>query len=298
MVSGMEEITFVGIPFYTLAEYRGMAAAVKTLRAAGIVQRLGNSRKHVNDIGDVECPTIKTDKGPANLKNFDSFLEGTLRVKDKLSRQASGTTLTFCQGGDCAFVIGSIAGLTTIYKGKPGMVWLDAHGDYNTPETTPSGFIGGMPLAIACGLGPKLPPGLEKQRPMLDPHNVVHVGSRSLDPGEEQNLRSQTTVYDAKTVKKQTMKQIARQTAKQLVDTSDWIIAHLDVDVLDPTIIPGVNFPEPQGLNQNDITTIFHELQNTGKLRVVDLTAYNPTRDPDNRARTVLLELAPKLVGK
>ncbi len=294
----MESVTFVGIPFYTLAKYRGMGQAVETLRKAGIVQQLGSNRLPVHDIGDIKCPTISIDKGPRNLKNFDTFLEGTESVRRKLSEQASSSGVTFCLGGECAFIVGGLAGFETVHKGTPGVVWLDAHGDYNTPETSPSGFIGGMPLAIACGHGPQLTPDLERQRPLLDPHNVVHVGGRSFDPGEEQNLRSQTTVYDAKTVKKQTTKTIAKKTAEQLADTSDWIIAHLDVDVLDPTIMAGVNFPEPQGLDQNDITTIFHELQNTGKLRVVDLTAYNPAKDPYNKSRSVLLELAPKLVGE
>ena len=293
----MQSITFVGIPFYTLAKYEGMSRAVEVLRTAGIVQRLKTAGLEVDDIGDVECPIINSDQGPRNLKNFESFLEGTRRVKHKLSRETHDTSLTFCLGGECASIVGSLAGLKTTYHGKPGMVWLDAHGDYNTPETSPSGFIGGMPLAMACGLGPYLTDDIERQRPLLEPTCVVHIGSRSLDQGEEENLRSQTAVYDAKMVKHQGAKQVALSAAKHLANSSDWIVAHLDVDVLDPSIIPGVNFPEHGGLTLSEIVDIFHELRATEKLRVVDLTAYNPTKDPDNKARSTLLEMAPRLVS-
>ncbi len=292
----MEQVTFVGIPFYTLAKYQGMGDAVRNFRQAGIVQRLRSTKLPVNDIGDIECPSIKQDQGPRNLRNFEAFLEGTRRVKEKLSQKASSSSITFCLGGDCAFTVGSIAGLKTIYKGKPGMIWLDAHGDFNTPDTSPSGFIGGMGLAFACGRGPKLSEDIEKSRPLLEEERVVHVGSRALDREEEDAMRASLTVYDAKEVKRQGAKKIARSAAKQLGQSSDWIIAHLDVDVLDPSIVPGVNFPEPGGLTQTEVLEIFHELQSTDKLRVVDLTAYNPATDVNARARSVLLEIAPKLI--
>ena len=90
---------------------------------------------------------------------------------------------------------------------------------------------------------------------------------------------------------------IARQAARQLDDSSDWIIAHLDVDVFDPSIMPGVNFPEPGGLASHDVLEIFRALQSTGKLKVVDLTAYNPLGDTANHGRSFLVDLAPKLLN-
>ena len=292
----MERVTFVGIPFYSLAEYQGMGGAVQSLRDAGIVQRLRLGKVQVSDIGDVECPRIDRDRGPRNLRNYEEFIEGTRRVRDKLLKEADGSSLTFCLGGECTFIVGSVAGLKTVYGGKPGIVWMDAHGDFNTPETTPSGFMGGMPLAIACGRGPRLPEDIESARPLLDEERVVHVGARALDPGEDEALRSRAKVFDARDVKKMGAKEVARQAAKLLDKSCDWIIAHLDVDVLDPSIMPGVNFPESHGLTDSNVLEIFRELRSTGKLRVVDLTAYNPIKDEHSRGRTLLLELATKLV--
>jgi arginase len=290
-------IVFVGIPFYTLAEYRGMAEAVGSLRQAGILNRLRSADSDILDLGDVNCPIIDKDHGPKNLQNWEEFLQGTRNIKDMLSHGLDKSKLTFCLGGECAFIIGTLAGLKTVHQGRPGMVWMDAHGDFNTPETSPSGFIGGMGLALACGRGPKLSPEIEASRPLLDEEHVVHIGSRSLDPGEDKALLSSVKVFPAEDVKMYGARDVARQAARQLDDSSDWIIAHLDVDVFDPSIMPGVNFPEPGGLASHDILEIFRALQSTGKLKVVDLTAYNPFGDTGNRGKSFLVDLAPKLLN-
>jgi len=289
-------ISFVGIPFYTRARYRGMAQAVGSLRAAGILSKLESVDPDLIDLGDVECPVIEQDHGPRNLQNWEEFIQGTHSVRDKLSLRLDKSRLTFCLGGECAFILGTLASLKTFHKGTPGMVWMDAHGDFNTPETSSSGFIGGMPLALACGRGPKLSPEMEAFRPLLDEEQVVHIGSRSLDPGEDTALLSSVKVFPAKDIEKNGARDVARQTVQHLNDSCDWIIAHLDVDVFDPSIMPGVNFPEPGGLAGKDILEIFRALQSTGKLKVVDLTAYNPLGDKDGRGKSLLLDLAPKLV--
>ena len=291
-------ITFVGIPFYTLARYRAMGDAVPNLRKAGVVQRIKSADNELVDLGDVDCPSIVRDHGRKSLRNFEEFLEGTRRVKDKLAGQIDPSTITFCLGGDCAFVPGSLAGLKTVYEGKPGMVWLDAHGDFNTPETSPSGFIGGMPLALACGRGPRLGEDIESQMPLLEEKRVVHVGSRSLDPGEDEAIRSSVKLFPAEQLKKRGSREVATKIGKFLSDSSDWIVAHLDVDVFDPSFMPGVDFPEPGGLTDQDVLEIFRALQSTGKLKVVDLTAYNPALDKGNRGKSMVVDLAPRLVSQ
>jgi arginase len=273
-----------------------MAEAVKTLRNAGIVDRLRSVDPQLLDLGDVDCPVIDRDSGSEKIRNFEGFLEGTRRVKQKLSHGPEPSRVTFCLGGECAFVVGSLAALKSIYPGRPGMVWMDAHGDFNTPETSPSGFIGGMPLALACGRGPRLSPEIEASRPLLGEKNVVHIGSRSLDSGEDKALLSGVKVFSAKDMKRNGAAEVAHQTAKQLSDSSDWIVAHLDVDVFDPSIMPGVHFPEHGGLSRENVLEVFHALQDTGKLKVVDLTAYNPSADMANKGRSLILGMAAELV--
>ena len=291
------KLSFVGIPIYTLAKYRGMSEAVTNLRSAGILSRLRSADPNLVDLGDVDCPRIEADLGSKTLHNFDEFLEGTRKVREKLVKGIDGTRLTFLLGGECSFIVGSTAALKIVHKGHPGIVWMDAHGDYNTPETTDSGFIGGMCLAMACGRGPRLTSELEAARPLLDPEYVVHIGSRSLDPGEDKALESNVKLITAKQVKKDGIGKVARQTAKHMNDSCDWIIAHLDVDVFDPSVMSSVDFPEPGGLRDYDILTIFRELHKTGKINAIDLTAYNPNLDKDGRGRSFLLDIAPKLVA-
>jgi len=274
-----------------------MAEAVGSLRQAGILNRLKSTDSDILDLGDVNCPIIDKDHGPKNLQNWEEFLQGTRNIKDMLSHGLDKSKLTFCLGGECAFIIGTLASLRTVHPGRPGMVWMDAHGDFNTPETSPSGFIGGMPLALACGRGPKLSPEIEAYRPLLDAEHVVHIGSRSLDPGEDKALLSSVKVFPAEDVKMYGARDVARQAARLLDDSSDWIVAHLDVDVFDPSIMPGVNFPEPGGLASHDVLEIFRALQSTGKLKVADLTAYNPRGDTGNRGRSFLVDLAPQLLN-
>jgi arginase len=274
-----------------------MAEAVKSLRNAGIVQRMGLAESELVDLGDIVCPSIAKDHGPENLRNFEEFLEGTRRVRDRLvAGKINPSMITFCLGGECAFVPGSLAGLKTVYKGRPGLVWLDAHGDFNIPDTSPSGFIGGMPLAIACGRGPKLTSEIESQRPLLEEKRVVHVGSRSLDPGEDELLKS-VKLFTAVELKKLGPRKVAAEIAQHLSTSCDWIIAHLDVDVFDPSVMPSVDFPEPGGLSGQDVLEVFRALHSTGKLKVVDLTAYNPILDNANQGRKFLLDLAPRLVN-
>src|SRR5437667_34575 len=205
-------VTFVGIPFYTLAKYRAMGDAVSNLRKAGVVQRIKSVDNDLVDLGDVDCPSIVRDHGPKNLRNFEEFSEGTRRVKDKLTGLVDPSRITFCLG-------------------------------------------------------------------------------------EDETLQSSVKLFPAKEIKKRGLGEIAVQMARFLSDSSDWIVAHLDVDVFDPSIMPGVDFPEPGGLTDHDVLEIFQALQSTGKVRVVDLTAYNPTLDKGGRGRSLLLNLIPRLMS-
>ena len=108
-------------------------------------------------------------------------------------------------------------------------------------------------------------------------------------------MMSNIKVVSAKDVKKQGAGEVGRESA-QYLHGCDWIVAHLDVDVFDPTIMPGVNFPEPGGLIRDDVLDIFRALNRTGKLKAVDLAAFNPTRDVDNKGRSLLIDLAPELI--
>jgi arginase len=206
----MKDLAMIGLPIYTRAQYRGMGQAVETLRKLGIPDVLKQHASAFRDIGDVALSQIEKDSGPSNLRNLTQFMSDTDAVL-RATSSVQSDDFVFCLGGECALIVGSLAGLKTKFQGKPGILWMDAHGDFNTPETTVSGFIGGMCLAFACGRGPKLTSAVERARPLLDEENVLHLGSRSLDPLEEEEMRSsRLKLYSALDANKLGMQEIAR----------------------------------------------------------------------------------------
>jgi len=294
----MQNVSLIGLPFYSLAKYRGMGRAVEALRRLGIADIVKQQAGAFKDLGDVALSEIETDSGPSNLKNFPQFLRDTDSVF-RAASQVSSEDFIFCLGGECTFIPGTVAGFSTKFKGKPGILWIDAHGDFNTPQTTVSGFIGGMCLAFACGRGPKLTAAIERIRPLLSEENVVHLGSRSLDPLESKAMRSsRLRLYSASDVRKIGMPTVAREAAQYLAAQSDWIICHLDVDSIDPSIISAVNFREDGGLTLGEVRTVVDELRSTDKLKVFDLAAYNPMLDHNYDSANKLLKLTSEIFSQ
>lgn len=295
----MENVSLIGLPFYSLAKYRGMGLAVNALRELGIAEVVKRQASVFGDLGDVPLSEIESDSGPTNLRNFPQYLRDTDAVL-RLSTQVGSDDFVFCLGGECTFIVGTLTGFKTKFKGKPGILWMDAHGDFNTPETTTSGFIGGMCLAFACGRGPKLTDDIEGARPLLGEENVVHLASRALDPIEERAMQSSPLrLYSASDVHRTGLGKVAREAAAYLADRSDWIVCHLDVDSIDSSIISAVNFPEKgTGLTLEEVKTVVHELRRTGKLKVFDLTAYNPNLDRQRNSGNKLLKLTSEIFSE
>ncbi len=288
----MDNIALLGIPLYTLAKYRGMGAAVRTLRELGLPEALRKNATRFRDLGDVNLPSLEVDEGPGNTRNFQHFVRCSEAIYDAASR-VSEDDLVFCLGGECGVIVGSLASFRTKFKGDPSLLWFDAHGDFNTPETTPSGFMGGMPLAFACGRGPNLTPRIDSQRPLLLERRVVHLGSRELDQAEAQAMQSSPMrMYSASKVKEQGMARVADDVANFLSNAADWIVCHLDIDVVDPSVMAAVNYPSKGGLTPEDIKTILERVRRTGKMKVFNLAAYNPLLDKEHKSAEIVLDIA------
>ena len=293
----MRNISLLGIPTYTLVRYRGMGMAVTALRELGLTAVLRQKSVPFTDFGDVALSQIDVDSGPSNLRNFPHFLESTDMISDAVSK-IPRDDFAFCLGGECGLIVGTLSGFKSTFKGQPGMLWLDAHGDFNTPETTSSGFIGGMPLALACGRGPKLGSKIENLRPLLREDQVVHLGNRDLDPLESSAMEaSPMRVYSATRVHKEGVNKIAGEVAAYLANSTDWIICHLDVDVIDPSVISAVDFPSKGGLTLEEVKTIVEVLKRTEKLKVFNLTAYDPNLDEDQTSGRTILKLISEILS-
>jgi arginase len=261
----------MGAPLYTLAAYKGMGEAPGSLRRARIARALAIKA----DLGDVELPPLKGDILEGTVKNLTYFKDASKRIYD--ITKSAGSEKVIVIGGECSETVAALAGFSGTFGGRAGMLWLDAHGDFNTPTTSPSGYIGGMCLAMACGRVPEL--GLEFGFPLAD-ERLVHVGSRALDPPEVAAFNSSPAkLYTAQQVKKTGAADVAEEAARHLDNRSDWVACHLDIDVVDPEFIPAVNYPTPGGLTPEETTMLIRALHRTGKMKVLEVAAYNSSKD-------------------
>ena len=268
-----------------------MAGAVRALREAGIADRLKEQTGHFVDYGDVPLSDIREDAGPRNLLNFGQFMQDTERIRSAVAR-VDCEGLMFGLGGECSICVGTLAGLKAKRNGNPGIVWIDAHGDFNTPETSPSGYIGGMCLAMACGRGPKLDDIAQDREPLVRRENVVHLGSRSLDSMESASMSSSAMrIYPASAMREKEAASTISSAIDSLAGHCDWLLCHLDIDSIDPRIMPAVNFPAMNGLNLDEIRSIVDAADRTGKMKLFELAGYNPTLDPQGISAMRLTQL-------
>jgi arginase len=186
--------------------------------------------------------------------------------------------------GDCCTTIGVLAGLQRAGV-NPTLIWFDAHGDFNTWETTPSGFLGGMPLAMLVGRG-------EQTMPMavgLDPireGRVILTDGRDLDPGEKVSLEGSSVKH---------VPNVSGLLREELPDGPLYV--HFDVDVLDPDTAPAMNYLAPGGPSESELEQVFRFLAQTGRISAVSVSSWNPEMDEGGKTRDVCMRLVKILLG-
>jgi arginase len=222
-------------------------------------------------------------------------------------REAAEEGLPVVLGGDCNVSLGVVAGLPA----GGGCVWFDAHGDFNTPETSPKGSPDGRSLAIACGLCHQEIWQVIGGQPLAEEH-VALVGSRDLDPGEQQLLAdSRVQVVSAQRLGSEAPDEVLAPAFAAIAGRGPGrrnrsggsggvkqVFIHVDVDVLDPTVAPAVDYPSPGGLEPDELIDALRAVGDRFRVSAVTLTAFDPTRDdPDGRTLGQALELLRELVA-
>ncbi len=293
------EFSLLGIPIYTLTKFVGMGESVETLRNHQFVKSLQVGGASVVDRGDVPKTILTEDEGPSNLRNFAKYMHDSEEIARAVSRVENEEQRFIFLGGECSLILGAASGLQRARKRKLGVLWLDSHGDFNTPATTPSGFIGGMCLAMACGKGPPFSSILEDSRPAIHSENVVHAASRALDPPERiAMIESGMTLMEMVDLRRQGVVKSIEQALSGLEDSSDEFILHVDIDCTDPVEIPAVSFPSPHGLSLLELRAILALCRSSERLKAVDLAAYNSRKDVDGASAGRILETFTKGLGK
>ncbi|GAA6733745.1 arginase [Thermus oshimai] len=286
----MDRVAILGVPMDLGAGRRGVDMGPSALRYARLLEGLEALGFWVEDLGDVRVPLAETLRRRGGMAYLEEIRQAALELKERLRALPEGV-FPIVLGGDHSLSMGSVSGVA---RGRVGVLWVDAHADFNTPETSPSGNIHGMPLAVLSGLGH---PRLVEAFAAVDPKDIVLIGVRSVDPGEARLLREQgVKVYTMHEVDRLGVARIAEEALAHLEGLS--LHVSLDADVLDPTLAPGVGTPVPGGLSYREAHLLMEILAESGRVKSLDLVEVNPVLDERNRTAEMMVGLALSLLGK
>lgn len=293
------QIDIIGVPIDLGADRRGVDMGPSAIRYSLLQKKLEDLGYTVNDEGNVEVPIAEmcTITNP-KLKYIDCIIPMSRRVSGAVSTSIQAGNFPLVIGGDHSLSIGSVRGAAR--NRKVGVIWVDAHADFNTAETTPSGNIHGMSLAALCGIGDKSLVQLwDEPIPAIDPKKIAIVGARDLDEGEKRNLREAgAMVMGMEQIDRYGMVSCLEKAIERISRDVDGIYLSLDLDALDPEHAPGVGTPVPAGLTQREAHLACEMIGETGKLIGMDIVEVNPILDIQNRTALLAVDFALSALGR
>ncbi|ELZ77775.1 arginase [Haloferax gibbonsii ATCC 33959] len=269
------------------------------IRYAGLAGQLESAGVSPTDAGDLAVPhhaTRDADAGPANAKHVQEVEEVTTSLADAVSTALAEETTPLALGGDHSIAIGSLVG--SARDADIGVIWFDAHGDFNTPSTSPSGNVHGMPLAAALGIGDF--EGAEWANAAgLEAENVAIVGLRSVDGPEAEAIRdTDVTVYTMSDIDERGITDVTNDALDVATDGTDGVHISLDLDWLDPREAPGVGTPVRGGVTYREAHAAMELVARSEAMRSFELVEVNPILDEHNETATLATELAASAFGK
>ena len=263
------------------------------LRAEGLVDRLKSLGLAVKDTGDgYNNKTIPTDSN-SRLKNIEQINEFSQRLCDVVYNSLQLGEFPLVIGGDHSLGIGSVCGASQAFGADNlAVIWVDAHTDINTQETSPTGNVHGMSLASLLGYGEKALANICGSVPKIKPQNIIYIGSRDIDAGEQEIIeREGISVFGMKEIVRDGVKEVSRRLQKRLNDLHvSNIYLSIDIDVIDPLIAPGTGVPVPDGMTPEQLYKLLNVIMGTKIVKGAELVEVNPLIDHTDK-RTTLLAL-------
>ena len=295
-MDGPERIAILGVPTEVGTREPGSVMGPAALRTAGLVRTLRDLGHAVADHGDV------VPDGPADAVGRPAVAAWTRALARRVEAALYAGDLPVVVGGDHSLSLGTVEGAMRhcARTGRPLFVlWLDAHADFNTPETSPSGNLHGMPLAALCG-----EPGLsdlfaDPERPALDPTRVHLFGLRSIDAGERALVAARNVeVTDMRHIDEFGVVAPLRRSLERVAAASGHLHVSFDIDFLDPGLAPAVGTTVPGGATFREAHLIMEMLHDSGLVGSLDVVELNPFLDERGRSARVLVELVASLFGR
>jgi arginase len=282
---------------------RGTDMGASAMHVAGLIPNLERLGHRVTDIVSFDVGSAESaDPGDPRARYLDVIAECCRRLADRVEASLELGHFPLVLGGDHAQAIGTISGLARYHRKRGrriGVVWADAHTDMNTPETSPSGNIHGMPLAALLGIGPKALVGLAGDEPALDPRDVAIIGARDVDPSEIPLVRETgVRVYTMSELDARGTAECVREAFARATYATAGVHLSFDLDGVDPQDAPGVGTPVPGGLSLRESHLVCETAASSGKLLGMEMVELNPTLDYANKTGRLAVWLIQSALGK
>jgi len=293
------KIEIIGMPLDLGADRRGVDMGPDALRNDGLMAALHALGLEVEDGGDVPLPPRPTEvNGRPNLKFFNEIVSACLALKERVRDTLQAGRFPLVLGGDHSIAMGTLAGLSVRHR-KLGLLWVDAHGDFNTDETTLTGNIHGMSFAAALGIGNADLIASMAQPSAATPATSVLVGARDLDPLEKINLKnSGVTVFTMHEIDALGMHAVMERALKIVTAGTESVHLSFDLDAIDPNDAPGVGFPLKGGITFREARLIMEMAAACGKLGSLEVVELNPILDRQNMTGKLAIDLIATALGK
>lgn len=289
-------ISTLGIPMDLGQSRRGVDMGPSALRYAGVSRRIQALGYREEALGNIEI----RDRDVLSAEGGLSFLPAALEACQAMYEAARDATRRGCfplfLGGDHSIALGTVGGVSDAER--VGVLWIDAHGDLNTPETSPSGNLHGMPLAALLGRGNQQMIDLGRPGRKLEPRDVVLIGVRDLDPGERDLIRELgLAVYTMRQIDERGLAVVAGEALERL-GHRDRLHVSLDMDALDPSEAPGVGTPVPGGLSYREAHLLMELIAESNRIHSADVVEINPILDRENQTAKLACGLIASLLGE
>jgi arginase len=296
-------IHLLGVPMDLGSGRRGVDMGPSAIRIAGLAARLTELGHQVVDEGDVAIKNMEALKvGDVRARYLAEITRASRLVCTKIERIVGKGHFPLVVGGDHSISVGTVSAIAAASRRegkKVGLLWVDAHGDINTPETSPSGNIHGMPVAALLGEGPPELTSIGGEGPKVDPRNVAMVAIRSLDEGEKVRLKQYgVEVHTMSEVDRNGIESVMKQALARVTDGTDRVHVSFDLDAIDPTVAPGVGTPVKGGLDYREAHLLMEMLSDSGVMTSLEVVEANPILDDRNTSAAFAVELVQSAFGK
>jgi arginase len=292
-------ICVIGAPIDLGADRRGVDMGPRAIRYAGLINQLQSLGHTVRDAGDLSIASIENlTIGNPHLKYLEPIVQASEELASKVTAILQAQEFPLILGGDHSIALGSISGVAKVHQ-PLGVIWIDAHADFNTEETTPSGNVHGMILAALAGLGDKHLTHVGGWSPKLDKNRIVIIGARNLDPGEQALLRANHIhVFTMSDIDRRSISAVMQEAIEIAGANNTPIHLSLDMDSLDPNEAPGVGTPVRGGLSYREAHFAMEMIADSGHLVSMDVVEVNSILDRENATASLAVELTLSAMGK